>query len=783
MNFIEFCDSPEKNRLSYTDLFSIAWQLVINNACSGGIQEKYDGEMFEIDTENVILKRTVSDFEPDPAYSLPFSQDGITRSGACYTAGILAAELFFGQIINIRLFQSDAEMYFNSDPHSSLFTKDDLNGGTCYAPPDFYEKLTDCIIDLTSFDEDIRTGGVNKFIDIGRGIGCEYVISVCAPDGSCETEFNIPVNYDSTAELMWPESEPPAVTLSDGRLYAVMPLSLPFVPGIRRKSLHANSVIENTEPTTENPVIFDPSTLTDPEPAEPVQRSTDPVDENAPINPELIAGIDLGTENTCVVNGNGSALSIDDDEEVIPSVLFFEGENTVEIGRIAENRGRVNSMACVRGFKRLIGSDQIVNGGIISVEGPEIQCSGQQASVRFLVKLLDILAQRYDSQLQKLVVTIPAKFTSLERTLTEDAVISAGFDRSDFRLVEEPVAAAMYYDCDKLEGKTAVFDLGGGTFDFSIIENGTVKAVNGDLKIGGTDFTEKLIGWFCDKCASENIELPSRDAAADFHQRNFYSTLYARAEDAKKNLSINDTAEININVNSDYISQALSYTVTRREFESLIADYLKTMRDIVTKTLDDCRYSASDIDRVIIVGGSTFIPCIDNLIRNELFPDCNTFFDNDRLCSVARGAAKCAAKLWGQKNGSIITARQQTDIGIETSGRRFSCIVPKGTEFTEEGTFITEKYYFTSNNKDRISINILSRADGVTTDVLPLFRNNDFKIIGKIEFSELNIPNLLDHVFVVRAGINRDGAFSCFGSITTRSGELIIEKPAVISII
>ena len=325
-----------------------------------------------------------------------------------------------------------------------------------------------------------------------------------------------------------------------------------------------------------------------------------------------IIGIDLGTTNSCVsVLEGGTPQVIPNDEggRTTPSVVAFKGDETI-VGDRAKRQAVTNPKNTIASIKRLMGS-----GKKVSANGKD--WTPEEISAKILSKLKTDAESYLGEKVTEAVITVPAYFNDAQRQATKNAGKIAGLDVK--RIINEPTAAALAYGLDKQEKSQTVlvYDLGGGTFDASILELGDgvfeVKSTAGNNRLGGDDFDQRIIDYLVDTFKKENgIDL-SNDAMAS--QR-----LKDAAEKAKKDLSGMSTTQISlpfISQNSDGPLH-LEVDLSKAKFEDLCRDLFDSTLEPVKKALSDAKLSSSDIDEVILVGGSTRIPYIQELVKKEL---------------------------------------------------------------------------------------------------------------------------------------------------------------------
>lgn len=729
---------------NYHEMMDIAWQLLKLFETSG---QPLSTETIRFDPQTREVSLTAD--QPD-MYAAAFYRAERPRAALAYlllqlmTKRDPLAEEDVDEDSIIQILQNEDTVFLDSDVSEITYSADHR------------EQLCRYILDLSHCDDTVSGAAMNNFRGLFVSIPCTYTISCTAPDGSATAEQTVTVTSEEDTAL-WPAGSEPVLTLSDGRKYSFRFEQLPYRPGLHRRTMQALHCLSS-----------------DPAP--------DPIPQPEPTGGgmcHIIAGIDLGTEKTCVAGIDGEPIQLEDDATCIPSFLFCLNAIDSEIGETARRKGNVHPQACVTAFKRHIGDSNMIN-GIIAKDGTRIRYTGMDASARFL----SAIRQRMEEAhlfMEKVVITVPADFNAVKRTETIRAALNAGFQEEDVRLLEEPTAATFYYDCQNKPGLTATYDLGGGTFDFCLLEctpeGSEIRGKGGDLHLGGTDFTREITKLFLRKAEQDGIDLPpERDKLTDRDVALFYYQLRNAAEQAKIRLSLDDRAEISIS----YPKQSLSmhYEITRQEFEATLQPYLARIRTVVSDVLQRAGYTADQIDRVVIIGGSTLIPCVENQIRREIFPNCSHFLDTDRISPVARGAAVFARSVWGDRNNNSVDPgadpeepilpenRTPHDLGVVNSYQEFSCIIPVGTEYSRQGCQGDTRFNFTADSGEHLTIRLCTRQAGVNAVRTGLFAsNNPIKTIGKLHFSNLPQSGMLHRVLRVILTMNRDGVLSAEAQI------------------
>src|SRR5574344_2035875 len=372
-----------------------------------------------------------------------------------------------------------------------------------------------------------------------------------------------------------------------------------------------------------------------------------------------IIGIDLGTTNSCVsVLEAGEAKVIPNPEggRTTPSVVAFK--NGERIVGDAAKRQVVTNKDTVSSIKRLMGTDE-------KVEAADKKYSPEEISAMILSYMKDYAEDYLGEKVTKAVITVPAYFDNAQKQATKDAGTIAGLEVE--RIVNEPTAAALAYGLDKQhkDHTILVYDLGGGTFDVSILELGDgiceVKATAGNNKLGGDDFDERIIDYLLEHFQKENGSDINKDKIA-------MQRLKDAAEKAKKDLSGVTTTQISL----PFISQGedgplhLETSLTRAKFEDLVGDLLDSTLEPVRKAMKDANLTKNDIDKVLLVGGSTRIPKVVDLIKNELGKEPSKGVNPDEV--VAMGAAIQGGVLTGEVDDIVLLDVTPLSLGIETLG-------------------------------------------------------------------------------------------------------------------
>lgn len=440
-----------------------------------------------------------------------------------------------------------------------------------------------------------------------------------------------------------------------------------------------------------------------------------------------IIGIDLGTTNSVVaVMEGGEPVVIPNSEggRTTPSVVAFTKDGNRLVGQVAKRQAVTNPENTIYSIKRFMGrkydevQDEIKqvpykvekapNGDVrINVNGKLY--SPPEISAMILQKLKQAAEEYLGTKVDKAVITVPAYFNDAQRQATKDAGKIAGLQVE--RIVNEPTAAALAYGLDKKKDETiAVFDFGGGTFDISILEVGEgvveVKSTNGDTHLGGDDIDELIVGWIIDEF--------KKDQGIDLHSDKMaLQRLKEAAEKAKVELSSTMETEINLPfITADASGpKHLLMKLTRAKFEALAEPVLKRLIPPVEQALKDAGLTAKDVDEVVLVGGSTRIPKVQQMVKDFFGKEPNKSVNPDEV--VALGAAVQAGVLAGEKTDILLLDVTPLTLGIETLGGVMTPMIPRNTTIP---TRKSEIFSTAADNQTSVEVHVLQGERPMAAD-------------------------------------------------------------------
>jgi len=418
-----------------------------------------------------------------------------------------------------------------------------------------------------------------------------------------------------------------------------------------------------------------------------------------------VIGIDLGTTNSCVaVMEGGEAVVIPNSEgsRTTPSVVGFKKDGERIVGETAKRQAITNPDRTIISIKRHMGTNHKV-----TIDGKEY--TPQEISAFILMKLKADAEAYLGQPVTKAVITVPAYFNDSQRQATKDAGKIAGLEV--LRIVNEPTAAALAYGLDKEEDQTIlVFDLGGGTFDVSILELGDgffeVKATSGDNHLGGDDFDQAIMEWLASEFKKEHGVDLLKDKAA-------VQRLKDAAEKAKKELSgvLTTTISLPFITMVDGVPQHLEMNLTRAKFEELTAHLVERTLGPTRQALADAGLTPADIDKVVLVGGSTRIPAVQDAIRKLIGKEPHKGVNPDEV--VALGAAVQAGVLTGDVKDVVLLDVTPLSLGIETAGGVFTKMIERNTTIPTSKSQIFSTY---ADNQTSVEIHVLQGERAMAAD-------------------------------------------------------------------
>ena len=430
-----------------------------------------------------------------------------------------------------------------------------------------------------------------------------------------------------------------------------------------------------------------------------------------------IIGIDLGTTNSCVAvleGGEPKVIANAEGNRTTPSVVAFKGDEEL-VGEVAKRQAVTNVKNTISSIKRKMGTSE-------KVEAGGKKWTPEEISAKILGKLKKDAESYLGEKVTKAVITVPAYFNDAERQATKNAGKIAGLEVE--RIINEPTAAALAYGLDKQDKLQTilVYDLGGGTFDVSILELGDgvfeVKATSGNNRLGGDDFDARVTDYLVNEFKKEHgIDL-SKDTMA-------MQRIKDAAEKAKKDLSSMTTTQISLPfiAQNDEGPVHLDMTLTKAKFEDLCRDLFDSTLEPVRKALKDANMTAKDIDKVILVGGSSRIPYIQELVKKELGQEPNKSVNPDEV--VAMGAAIQGGVLTGEVDDIVLLDVTPLSLGIETLGNVMTVLIPRNTTIPASKSQV---FSTAVDNQPAVDIHVLQGERPMA---------NDNKTLGNFQLTNL----------------------------------------------